>query len=36
VISITKRIIDLHKGSIRVESEINEGAAFIVSLSAEK
>ena len=31
-LAITKKIIDLHGGSIRVESEINKGASFIVSL----
>ncbi|NSB90986.1 sensor histidine kinase [Clostridium saccharobutylicum] len=34
-LSIVKKIIDLHGGSIRVESETNRGAAFIVSLLAE-
>lgn len=35
-LSIVKKIVDLHKGSIRIESELNEGAAFIVSLLVEK
>ena len=35
-LAITKKIIDLHGGSIRVESEINKGASFIVSLLIEK
>ncbi|MBC2402831.1 sensor histidine kinase [Clostridium saccharobutylicum] len=34
-LSIVKKIIDLHVGSIRVESEINRGATFIVCLLAE-
>ena len=34
-LAITKKIVNLHKGSIRVESEINKGAAFIVLLSTE-
>lgn len=34
-LAIAKKIIDLHKGSIRVESEINKGAAFIVVLLSE-
>ena len=35
-LAITKKILDLHGGSIRVESEINKGASFIVSLPIEK
>ena len=35
-LAITKKIVDLHGGSIRVESEINKGASFIVSLPIEK
>jgi signal transduction histidine kinase len=31
-LAITKKIIDLHKGSIRIESELNKGASFIVAL----
>ena len=31
-LAITKKIVDLHGGSIRVESEINKGASFIVSI----
>lgn len=31
-LAITKKIIDLHKGSIKVESEINKGASFIITL----
>ncbi|NMM64317.1 sensor histidine kinase [Clostridium sp. P21] len=34
-LAITKKIVDLHKGNIRVESEINKGASFIVSLPKE-
>ena len=35
-LAITKKIVDLHGGSINVESEINKGASFIVSLPIEK
>ena len=35
-LAITKKIVDLHEGSIRVESEINKGASFIVSIPIEK
>lgn len=35
-LAITKKIIDLHGGSIRVESELNKGASFIVSLPIKK
>lgn len=31
-LAITKKIVDLHGGEIRVESEINKGASFIVSI----
>lgn len=31
-LAIIKKIIDLHNGSIKVESEIDKGAAFIVTL----
>jgi signal transduction histidine kinase len=31
-LAITKKIIDLHKGSIRIESELNKGASFIVAI----
>lgn len=34
-LAITKKIVELHKGSIRVESEINKGSAFTVSLPIE-
>lgn len=29
---ITRQIIEMHGGSIRVESEVGEGSAFIVDL----
>lgn len=32
-LAITKKIIDLHKGSIRIEREFNKGASFIVAIS---
>lgn len=32
---IVKKIIDLYRGSIRVESEINRGVVFIVFLLVE-
>ena len=35
-LAIAKKIVDLHRGTIKVESEINKGASFIVSLSTEK
>jgi len=31
-LAITKKIVNLHGGSIRVESEINKGASFVVAL----
>ena len=31
-LSITKKIIDMHKGSISVQSKVNEGTTFTVSL----
>src|SRR5699024_3377796 len=31
-LTITKQIIELHKGSIRVESEIGKGSNFIITL----
>lgn len=31
-LAITKKIIDLHKGSIRIESELNKGTSFVVTL----
>lgn len=34
-LSIVKKIIDLHGGSISVESEVNKGTSFIVSILAE-
>jgi signal transduction histidine kinase len=34
-LSIAKKIVDLHKGNIRVEGEINKGASFIVSIPRE-
>ncbi|MGL5346135.1 MAG: ligand-binding sensor domain-containing protein [Peptostreptococcaceae bacterium] len=35
-LTITKQIIDLHKGSIFVESEINKGSNFIITLPIEE
>lgn len=35
-LSIVKRIVDLHKGSIHVESDENKGTTFIVSLPSCK
>lgn len=31
-LSIVKKIVDLHRGNIKVESEVNKGAAFTISL----
>jgi signal transduction histidine kinase len=34
-LSIVRKIIDLHKGTIKVESQLGQGAAFTVSLPVE-
>ena len=31
-LSITKKIIDMHEGSIQVQSKLNEGTTFTVTL----
>ena len=35
-LSIVKSIVDLHNGSIEVESEVNKGSSFIVTLPIEQ
>lgn len=35
-LALVKRIVDIHKGDIAVESRIGEGSTFVVSLQAEK
>lgn len=35
-LTITKQIIDLHKGTISVESELNKGSNFIITLPIEE
>lgn len=35
-LAIVKKIVDLHKGNIRVESEPDKGAAFIVTIPFQK
>jgi signal transduction histidine kinase len=35
-LSIVKRIVDLYKGTIHVESEENKGTTFIISLPAAR
>lgn len=34
-LAITKQLVELHRGSIKVESELNKGANFIVTLPIE-
>ena len=34
-LTITKQFVELHKGSIKVESEVGQGANFIVTLPIE-
>jgi two-component system, OmpR family, phosphate regulon sensor histidine kinase PhoR len=35
-LSIVKKIVDMHKGSIEIKSKLDQGTTFIVSLPAEK
>ena len=35
-LSYVKSIIDLHTGNIKIESKLNEGSTFLISLKSSK